>query len=169
MEQKQGTCRVLTDLGLDDQTVKELNGRVLQTNAERIKGNVEVSRRATSQPLPTLSLRTAAPFLSSIPLEKNYQGKIENVGHNIFQSPQDGFSSKTYEKAHNVKKNSVLQPEHQTDHNQSYKPSHPSRKTGQASREAGSSGETATAPRNDWLSGLWTTDNTVARQATDLT
>ena len=37
--------------------------------------NVEVSRRATTQPLPTLSLRTAAPLPSSAPLEKNYQGK----------------------------------------------------------------------------------------------
>ena len=29
-------------------------------NAGRIKGNVEVSRRATSQPFPTLSLRTSS-------------------------------------------------------------------------------------------------------------
>ena len=121
------------------------------TGEERFRQTPDASRQRRSKSEGINAATTDAPPANSSPTPQfntageNYQGKIGNSDHN--NHPLTVPPIKSYEEAYNVKKDSALQPEHQTDHNQSYKPSHPSRKTGQASREAGSSGETATAPR----------------------
>ena len=61
-----------------------------------------------------------------------------------------------------------MEPEHQTDHNLTYKPRHPSRKTGQRHAKPEIQ-EIQQQHRLTPVERTPTPDNTVARQATDLT
>ena len=145
------------------------------TGEERFRQTPDALRQRRSKSEGINAATTDAPSANSSPTPQfstageNYQGKIGNSDHNNLQPPVDGSSPQILRRSlQRRKKGSALQPEHQTDHNLSYKPRHPSRKTGQRHAKPEIQ-EIQQQHRLTPVERTPTPDNTSARQATDLT
>ena len=131
--------------------------------------NVEVSRRATTQPLPTLHLRTAAPLPSLTPPERTTRVRSGTPTTTTSNHPLTVPPPKSYEEAYNVERRARLcNPS--TRRTTTFPTSHVTHRGRPGKRHAKPEiQEIQQQHRLTPVERTPTPDNTVARQATDLT